>query len=34
MGFLCNHTGAAKVNCQRFELVQANDAWRNEQSRW
>ena len=34
MDFLGNQTWAAKVNGQRIELAQANDAWRNEQSRW
>jgi peptidyl-prolyl cis-trans isomerase D len=27
-------TWAAKVNGERVELAEANDAWRNEQSRW
>ncbi|MFM7739845.1 MAG: SurA N-terminal domain-containing protein, partial [Planctomycetota bacterium] len=34
MDFLGAQTWAAKVNGQRIELAQANDAWRNEQSRW
>ena len=34
MDFFGNQTWAAKVNGQRIELAQANDAWRNEQSRW
>ncbi len=34
MDFFGAQTWAAKVNGQRIEVAEANDAWRNEQSRW